>query len=91
MNPREPRRRAVALGYDAAKDAAPRVVAQGSGLVAERIVELARTHGVPVHNDPNLAGLLAHLPAGTEIPEHLYRAVAEVLAFIYRVNAGHAR
>lgn len=81
-----PRRRAVALGYDAAEDAAPRVLAQGSGLVAERILELAREHGIPIHDDPDLAALLAQVQPGTEIPEHLYRAVAEVLAFIYRVN-----
>lgn len=83
-----PRRRAVALGYDAAQDAAPRVLARGSGLVAERIIALAQQHGVPIHDDPDLVALLAKVDPGTEIPEHLYRAVAEVLAFIYRINAG---
>lgn len=80
------RRKAVALGYDQSADAAPRVTAKGSGLVAERILELARESGVPVHEDPDLMTLLAELDVGVEIPENLYRAVAEVLAFVYRLN-----
>ena len=83
-----PRRKAVALGYDATEDAAPKVLARGSGFVAERIVELARENGIPIHDDPDLVALLAQVEPGVEIPEHLYRAVAEVLAFIYRVNQG---
>lgn len=81
-----PRKSAVALGYDASSDEAPRVAAKGSGLLAERILELAREHGVPVHDDPDLVALLSELELGTEIPENLYRAVAEVLAFVYRLN-----
>lgn len=84
-----PRRRAVALGYDATQDAAPRVLAKGSGFLAERILEIAREHNVPIHEDTDLVALLAKVEPGVEIPEHLYRAVAEVLAFIYRINAQH--
>lgn len=83
---REPRKKAVAIGYDTESDAAPRVVAKGAGLLAERIIEIAREHGVPIHDDPDLVGLLAELDVGREIPERLYRTVAEVLAFLYRVN-----
>ncbi len=83
-----PRRKAVALGYEAGTDSAPRIVAKGSGLLADRIVELAQEHGVPVHGDPDLMTLLSQVDVGTEIPESLYRAVAEVLAFLYRVNQG---
>lgn len=87
MNPDDPsRRRAVALRYDATKEQAPRVVASGVGHVAERILEIARANGVAVHEDPDLVRILAALDLGTEIPESLYRAVAEVLAFIYRLN-----
>ncbi len=90
MNPPNPddasRRHAVALRYDAAKEQAPRVVASGAGHVAERILEIARANGVAVHEDPDLVRTLAALDLGTEIPEPLYRAVAEVLAFIYRLN-----
>ena len=80
------RRRAVALRYDAAKEHAPRVVASGSGLIAERILEIAREQGVAVHEDADLVQTLAALDLGMEIPEPLYRAVAEVLAFVYRLN-----
>lgn len=78
--------RAVALRYDRAKDGAPRVVAKGQGHVAENIIAVAREHGVPLHEDPNLAATLNALELETEIPPELYRAVAEVLIFIYRLN-----
>ncbi len=78
--------RAVALRYDRVKDGAPRVVAKGRGQVAENIIAVAREHGVPLHEDPNLAATLSALDIETEIPPELYRAVAEVLAFIYRLN-----
>ncbi len=82
------RTRAVALRYDRAKDGAPRVVAKGQGHLAESIIAAAREHGVPLHEDPNLAAGLSAIDLETEIPAELYRAVAEVLAFIYRLNAG---
>jgi flagellar biosynthesis protein len=82
----EPPPRAVALRYDRVKDGAPRVVAKGQGPVAENIIALAREHGVPLQEDPNLASALCALDIETEIPPELYRAVAEVLAFIYRLN-----
>lgn len=77
---------AVALKYEKDRDAAPRVVAAGKGEVAQRIVGIADASGVPVYNDPRLAGLLAKLPLGAEIPPDLYQAVAEVLLFIYRID-----
>jgi flagellar biosynthesis protein len=77
---------AVALRYDRAKDGAPRVVAKGRGHVAENIMAAAREHGVPLHEDPNLVETLNALDLETEIPPELYRAVAEVLVFIYRLN-----
>ena len=85
MKKKEPTR-AVALRYDRAKEGAPRVVAKGQGHVADNIVAAARQHGVPLHEDPNLAATLNALDLETEIPPELYRAVAEVLVFIYRLN-----
>jgi flagellar biosynthesis protein len=80
------RRRAVALRYDTESDSAPRIVAKGQGYLADRIVEIAREHDVHIHSDPQLAGVLSRLDIDTEIPETLYRAIAEVLAFVYRMN-----
>ena len=78
---------AVALKYDASKMAAPFVVAKGAGFVAERIRELARHHGVPVVEHKFVARtLFALVEIGKEIPGNLYRAVAEILAFVYRAR-----
>ena len=85
MKPKRPKA-AVALRYDRAREDAPRVTAAGRGAVAENIVAAARAHGVPLHEDANLVETLAALELETLIPPELYRAVAEVLAFIYRVN-----
>ncbi len=83
------RRRATALHYDAARPGgAPRVTATGAGLVADRIVAAAREAGVPVREDPALAQALAALDLGVEIPQELWRAVAETLAWAYRLDAG---
>lgn len=80
------RKRAVALRYQGENDEAPRVVAKGAGYLADRIIEIAREHGVHVHEDPDLVGLLSAVEVNREIPAHLYRAVAEILAFVYRLN-----
>lgn len=81
------KRRAVAIKYSVESDAAPRVVAKGDRLLAERIIAIAKENGVPIHEDPDLVSILAALDVDREIPEALYRAVAEVLAFVYTVNA----
>ena len=79
--------KAVALKYDRKKDNAPRVIAKGRGEIAEKIIEVAKAHNVPLYEDKNLIQILEALDLETEIPPELYRAVAEVLAFIYRLNA----
>jgi flagellar biosynthesis protein len=79
--------KAVALKYETEKDSAPRVVAKGRDLIAEKIIETAKAHNVPLYEDKNLVQVLEALDIDTEIPPELYRAVAEVLAFIYRLNA----
>lgn len=83
--------RAVAIRYKAEEDMAPRVIAKGQGRIAERILEIAREEGIHVQEDPDLLGLLAKLDLGSPIPEELYRAVAEVLAFVYRLNKNRGR
>jgi flagellar biosynthetic protein FlhB len=87
---RNPVHLAVALRYDRARMRAPRVVAKGRRLLAHRIVAVARRHGVAVVENPPLARTLFRLVAvGQEIPRDLYRAVAEVLAHVYRLRAGN--
>lgn len=80
------RKRAAALRYDHEKDNVPRLVAKGQGALAERIIELAREHGVVIREDPDLVNLLAKLDVDQLIPEKLFRAVAEVMAYVYRLN-----
>jgi len=78
---------AVALRYDPGNgDAAPTIVAKGQGMVADEILRRAREHDVPLRQDPALAGALASLDIGQSVPPELFRAVAEVLAFIYKMN-----
>ena len=79
-------KKAVALKYNREKDTAPRVTAKGPGLIAEKILELAEKEGIPIAEDPDLVTALAQLDFYNEIPPELYRAVAEILAFAYRVN-----
>ena len=78
--------KAVALKYDGKKDRAPRVIAKGRGNNAEKIIDIAKENNVPLYEDKNLVQILEALDLETEIPPELYRAVAEVLAFIYRLN-----
>jgi flagellar biosynthesis protein len=77
---------AVALAY-AGGDSAPAVVAKGSGLVAEQIIERAREAGVFVHESKELVALLMDVDLDREIPPALYRAIAELLAWLYHVEA----
>jgi len=78
---------AVALSYSE-HDAAPRVVAKGYGQVADAIVRTAREHGLYVHESRELVGLLMQVDLDAHIPPQLYAAVAELLAWLYRLEAG---
>lgn len=75
---------AVALNWDG--HSAPRVTAKGRGEVAEKILELARKHNVPVDHEPALIEVLADVELGTQIPDKLFVAVAQVIAFAYTVR-----
>ncbi len=83
MSKPEQPRRAAALRYDKDHASAPKVIASGAGLIADRIVEIAREQGVPVREDPALAEALARLELEQEIPSELFVAVAEVLVWAY--------
>ena len=76
---------AVALAYGQ-DDQAPRILASGPGEIAKRIVELARQKGIPIQRDDSLISILSQFRAGEQIPESCYRAVAEIFAFLFRLD-----
>ncbi len=80
-------REAIALAYRQS-DAAPRVVAKGKGLIAEEIIKRAREHDVYVHESPELVALLTQVDIDEHIPPQLYMAVAELLAWLYKLEHG---
>jgi flagellar biosynthesis protein len=86
MNESEKHQNAVALAYQTG-DAAPKVVAKGRGLIAEEIIARAKEHGVFVHESKELVALLMQVELDRSIPPALYRAVAELLAWLYHVEA----
>jgi flagellar biosynthesis protein len=85
------RKKAVALRYTSDSDQAPKVIAKGSGFIADQILALAEQHDIHIHEDPDMVEILSKLELDTEIPESLFKAVAEVLAFIYEMNRSMAR
>lgn len=82
--------RAIALAYDEETDQAPIVVAKGQGYLADKIKEIAAQSGVPIQEDEVLSSYLMALELHQEIPPELYRVVAEILAFIYRMDKRYA-
>lgn len=78
---------AVALKYDMEAGGVPTVVAKGKGEIADKIIELAEENDVHIHENPELLEILIRLEIGDEIPEALYRAIAEVIAFTYDLKA----
>lgn len=80
------RKKAAALKYDSESNKAPQVVAKGQGIIAEKIISAALKHGIAIKEDPNLVAVLSTLDLYEEIPESLYKAVAEILTELYRIN-----
>ncbi|MFY9174185.1 MAG: EscU/YscU/HrcU family type III secretion system export apparatus switch protein [Peptococcia bacterium] len=82
------KRQAVALQYDKAnaKKGAPRVVAVGEGRLAEKIIEIAQEHNVPLYEDVQVVARLVKVSLGDEIPAELYQAVAKILFFLYQLD-----
>lgn len=89
--PFRPDRVAVALAYDPQAGEAPRVTAKGRGELAERIIETARAHGIVIQDSPVLAAALSNVTLDEEIPEELFKAVAEVIAFVLRAQRRERR
>ncbi|MGE5682176.1 MAG: EscU/YscU/HrcU family type III secretion system export apparatus switch protein [Bacillota bacterium] len=83
---RERLRGAIALGYDVQSDSAPKVLAKGSGELANRIIQIAKESKIIIQEDPLLYESLRKLEVGDQIPVKLYQVVAELLAYVYRVN-----
>jgi flagellar biosynthesis protein len=84
MSPDAKRQLAIALHYEKGSGA-PRVVAKGKGPIGAKIIEVARAHNVPIEENEVLAGALSNVELGDEIPEDLYKAVAEVLIFVLKL------
>jgi flagellar biosynthesis protein len=80
------RQKAIALKYDHEAGKAPLIVAKGMGEIAEQIIKLAEEHDIHIHESPELVEVLIRLELGDEIPESLYRAIAEVIAFAYSLK-----
>lgn len=87
MNTPSPKpQKAVALKYDREKQGAPKVVASGKGEVAQNIIKLAQEHDIFITKDADLVELLSKIELNKEIPPMLYKAVAEVFSFIYKIT-----
>lgn len=80
------RKKAVALHYDQEKNPSPKVIGKGVGLLVDKILELAREHNIPIHEDADLVEVLSKLNVNEEIPESTFVIIAEILAFVYRTN-----
>jgi len=80
-------KQAVAIKYEKdQKKSAPRLVAKGTGLIADQILAAAKTHAIPVYQNKTLVNMLMAVEIDREIPPELYKAVAEVLAYVYRLD-----
>lgn len=86
-----PVKQATALKYEVLRNSAPEIVATGTGEIAEEIVRVAKAHEVPVYRDPSLAKALGQLELGSLVPPELYKAVAEVLVFVYSLDQAHKK
>lgn len=78
--------KAVALGYEEKKDVAPKVLASGKGLIAQKIIELAAENNIPIHSDADLIEILSVLEIDEHIPVEVYSVVAEIFTHLYEKN-----
>ena len=83
---RESLKKAVSLKYEPPKHEAPTVTAKGHGVIAEKIIAIAKKHHIPIKDDPNLVEILSRLDLDEQIPPDVYQVVAEIFAFIYHLN-----
>ena len=80
------KRSAVSLKYDSRVSKSPLVTAKGKGLIADKIIALAKDNNIPIKEDPDLVQLLSQVDLNREIPASLYKVVAELLSFVYKLN-----
>ena len=80
------KQKAVALKYDAQTSSAPKVTAKGEGFTAQNIIKIASLHDVPIKKDEDLVELLSHLEVDREVPPEMYKAIAEVFSYIYKLT-----
>lgn len=78
--------KAVALKYDKTNDNAPKVIGKGKGEIASNIIQLAKEYDIPIKKDEDLVELLSKVDIDKEIPPNLYKAVAEVFSFLYKIT-----
>jgi flagellar biosynthesis protein len=86
MKEKTEKKQAVALSYNHVIDSAPKIIGKGKGFVAEELIKEALKHKIPLQEDPSLVELLSQLEINEAIPEQLFEAVAEIFAFIYRID-----
>ena len=79
-------KKAVSLKYEPPKHEAPIVTAKGQGIIAEKIISIAKKHHIPIKDDPDLVEILSQLELNEQIPPAIYQVVAEIFAFIYHLN-----
>ena len=80
------RKSVVSLKYKKGYDSAPKITAKGKGWVAEKIIKMAHENNIPIREDRDLLNLLSEIDVGQEVPESLYKVVAELLAWVYQLN-----
>ena len=80
---------AISLQYQKEINSAPKITARGEGWVAEKIIEIAQERNIPIREDKDLLNLLSEIDVGKEVPESLYKVVAELLAWVYQLNKNY--
>jgi len=85
-----PPKSAVSLQYKKGKNAAPKITAKGQGWMAENIIKMAQEKNIPIREDKDLLHLLSEIDVGQEVPESLYKVVAELLAWVYQLNQNYS-
>jgi len=83
---KENKSKAVALEYDSSRNSAPKVTAKGEGFTAENIIKIAKLHDIPIKKDEDLVSMLAELEVDKEVPQEMYKAIAEVFSYIYKLT-----
>jgi len=86
MSKEDKSKKAIAMRYDSKKEHAPKVIAKGKGNVASNIIKIAQLHKLPIKKDADLLELLSKVELDHEVPENLYKAVAELFSFVYKVT-----